>query len=320
MELRAPEDDEWEVLRDKFRAAGLCWESGGDSLVWDRPTTDGVPVVKDIYRGINVESYQGQITRSFSGFWRRKIPNKIVVFGWLVWKDKVLTGNNLIKRGYSGPFRCQICCADYESTIHLFFRCPIIIKMWRLFFVHFMGPTWSPVYFISAATEWDNLKGKYRSLPFFLMWEVWLGRNKLIFENVPFQIPRIFSAILKWIEDRPMTIKPITDFCIRIRPHEVAIPSVYFDGACREGDMGCGSWIKLSQRERIHIHWNGGQGTNNKAEVIALWGGLRFAAYLQLQDIHVYGDSKIFIGWITNLASLIPTELQGWVHSTRHLW
>ena len=133
-----------------------------------------------------MESYQGQITRSFYMFWRRNIPTKIVLFGWLVWKDKVLTGNNLLKRGYSGPFRCHICCADFESTEHFFLRCPIIVKLCRLFSVHFMGPSWSPNDFMSAATEWDKLKGKFRSLPFFFIWEVWLGRNKLIFENVPF--------------------------------------------------------------------------------------------------------------------------------------
>ena len=57
MDLREPEDDEWEALRDIFRAAGFCWDSGGDLLVWDGPTNDGVPVVKDIYRGLNMESY-----------------------------------------------------------------------------------------------------------------------------------------------------------------------------------------------------------------------------------------------------------------------
>ena len=128
-----------------------------------------------------------------------------------------------------------------------------------------MGPSWSPNDFMSVATEWDKLKGKFRSLPFFFIWEVWLGRNKLIFENVPFQIPCIYAAFCKWLEDRPTKIMSIMDCSIRIRPHEVAIPAVYFDGACMDGVMGCGTWIKISQRERVHIHWNDGHGTKNKA-------------------------------------------------------
>ena len=173
---------------------------------------------------------------------------------------------------------------------------------------------------MTAVSEWDCLKGKFRSLPFFLIWEVWLGRNRLIFENSPFQIQQIYYAIVKWMDDRPITASPIQDLSFRLRPHEVNLPAVYFDGACMNGIMGCGTWIKISKRERVHIHFNAGMGTNNKAEIIALWGGLRFAIYLQLMDIHVYGDSRIAIGWISNPQASVPTGLHGWVSRVRRLW
>lgn len=243
-------------------------------IVWDGPMNDGRLIVRDIYRILIASSYRGQMTMTFLSFWRRKIPTKIVLFGSLVWKGKILTGENLIKRGYCGPFRCVICCGDFESTSHLFFRCPAIVGLWRLFTSHFLDPGWLPDDFISSALEWDKLRGKYKSLPFFI-WEVWLGRNKSIFEDVSFQIPRIFSAIKRWMDDRPSPFftSPsftISDGSIRIQPHEMAIPAIYFDGACVDGVMGCGAWIKLSQRERIHIYWNGGPESNNKAEIIAL--------------------------------------------------
>ena len=151
-----------------------------------------------------------------------------------------------------------ICLEESESTAHLFFRCPVIIKIWRLFSVHFMGITWYPVDFMTAVSEWDKLKGKYKYLPFLLIWEVWLGRNRVIFENIPFQIPSIYLAITKWLEECPTITRPIQDCSIRLRPHEVALPAVYFDGACMNGVMGCGTWIKISQRERVHIHFNAG--------------------------------------------------------------
>lgn len=234
------------------------------------------PSINGIYRHINKASYTEPPSGLFYKFWYRHIPTKILLFGWLVWKDKVLTGSNLMKRGFFGLFRCHICLKDYESTEHLFFKCPVILKIWRLFSVHFFGNTWCSIDFMNAVLAWDNLKGRFKSLPFFLIWEVWFGRNRMIFENIPFQIPNIYSTIAKWLDERTITVSPIQDLSVRLRPHAVNLPAVYFDGACMNGNMGCGTWIKISQRERVHIHFNAGKGSNNKAEVIALWGGLRF--------------------------------------------
>ena len=79
-------------------------------------------------------------------------------------------------------------------------------------------------------------------------------------------------AIKSWKDDCPPTVNTISDASHRIRPHGIVFPALYFDGAVVDGFTGCGAWIKISDRERIHIHWNGGPGTNNKAEIIALWG------------------------------------------------
>ena len=113
---------------------------------------------------------------------------------------------------------------------------------------------------------------------------------------------------------------PIIDCSIRNRPHVIEIPAIYFDGACVDGQMGCGAWIKLSQRERIHIHWNAGTGSNNKAELVALWGGLRLAVLLQLQEVHIYGDSQVVIGWVTRTMNMQRPDLLGWLHRTQNLW
>lgn len=79
-------------------------------------------------------------------------------------------------------------------------------------------------------------------------------------------------------------------------------------------------WIKLSQYERIHIYWNGGPGSNNKAELMALWGGLYVAADLQILNPCFYGDSKNAIGWITGSVHLRISDLQGWRRRAHRLW
>ena len=52
--------------------------------------------------------------------WYAKIPLKIKVFLWLVFKNSVLTRDNLAKRNWNGNKKCSFC--DSEETLnHLFY-------------------------------------------------------------------------------------------------------------------------------------------------------------------------------------------------------
>lgn len=174
--------------------------------------------------------------------------------------------------------------------------------------------------FISAAYDWDRLNSSYKSLPFYFIWEVWLTRNNIIFEQKSFQIHRTYMAIKSWMVDSPPLIIDDCDASHRLRPHEIALPALYFDGASAEGNIGCGAWIKISDRYRILIYWNGGPGSNNKAEIMALWGGLLIAIDYQIQVAGIYGDSQLVIGWMSNRFNMYNQLLQGWIDRTQYLW
>lgn len=185
---------------------------------------------------------------------------------------KCLTWANLRKRGFQGPGRCALCCCEEENISHLFFLCPVTRSLWRIFSVFHMDPHWIPMDFITAVNEWGKLKSSYYVLPFFLIWEVWVARNRLIFEGVPFRLDQTYTYIKRWIDERPQRTVKETDCSVRLRPHDISIPAIFFDGASVDNSTGCGFWIKLSANERIHCYWNGGPGSNNKAELMALWG------------------------------------------------
>jgi hypothetical protein len=57
--------------------------------------------------------------------WDLKISPKIQIFVWLLSQIKILTGDNLRKRGISKPIEC-ILCKEVESISHLFFNCLIL--------------------------------------------------------------------------------------------------------------------------------------------------------------------------------------------------
>ena len=122
------------------------------------------------------------------------------------------------------------------------------------------------------------------------------------------------------MDSSPTVFYDASDVSRRIRPHNITVPAMFFDGAAANDTTGCGAWIKISDMERFHIHWNGGPGSNNKVEVMALWGGLFIAYDLQLQIAGIYGDSKLVIGWLSGETHMVSPLLQGWLDRTRKLW
>lgn len=106
-----------------------------------------------------------------------------------------------------------------------------------------------------------------------------------------------------WIQGQEQEIPITIDLSHRTRPHTISLPVVYFDGALSDGVCSCGAWIKLDNNDQYHMYWNGGKGTNNKEELLALWSGLWVSHNLSLQSINIYGDSKIIIDGICGMAS-----------------
>lgn len=47
-----------------------------------------------------------------------------------------------------------------------------------------------------------------------------------------------------------------------------------------------------------YFWWVGGTSTNNRAEIIAPLGLLFISIWLNINELHVYGDSKCCIDWI----------------------
>lgn len=70
-----------------------------------------------------------------------------------------------------------------------------------------------------------------------------------------------------------------------------------------------------SKGQNSHLlEW--GPGSNNKAEIMALWGALLAAADFQLQNVNIYGDSKLVIEWIIGNFTMNNPGLVGWRQKT----
>ena len=63
--------------------------------------------------------------------WNSHCMPKVNFFMWLALKNKLLTSDNLSKRGLNGPFWCSLCKCALENADHLFVDCVFARTAWE---------------------------------------------------------------------------------------------------------------------------------------------------------------------------------------------
>ena len=108
--------------------------------------------------------------------------------------EKVLTGENLEKRGFDGPFRCPLCAEDSENISHLFFNCPFATAVWNEVLNGWGEDNHVPDNIQDCFLYWDkHYKGElsnkngvracWMKLPKLTCWCIWNERNHRIFQD-----------------------------------------------------------------------------------------------------------------------------------------
>ena len=120
---------------------------------------------------------------------------KFNFFSWLLAHRKVLTGENLTKRGIVGPHRCPLCCNEEETIDHLFIDCTYATQVWNLLLealeatpphhqkIQQVFVTWQSRY----PTSFKGKKGWkkiWMALPKYICWKIWIARNQCIFQDI----------------------------------------------------------------------------------------------------------------------------------------
>eukprot|EP00253_Pinus_taeda_P007860 PITA_07860 len=121
-------------------------------------------------------------------------------------KGKILTAENLRKRGIQGPSICCFCKAEEESIQHSFLLCPLDQNCWNQLSsplevrgnyeqVHTLQKTWKKD-FPHQRKGKNNIIRVWKCIPATLCWNLWLARNNYVFNNIQ---PRPGTIIAKTI-------------------------------------------------------------------------------------------------------------------------
>jgi ribonuclease HI len=312
---------EWEHYRQNLIETGITLSNSQDELRWTGGDCTGLLTTKNVYNALSAELWKNIIGGVRRKLWTWECPLKTKLFTWLLIEDKLLTWNNLRKRGWQGPGLCLLCRGNEESIFHLFVECPFTSYIWENILAHYkLVGGWSGTTVRDCFELWAKRFYSHHTLLVFICWLIWKERNLAIFETKsPSMEKVILLSIVEWPVIVPRKLQKTIRHSIHIMPQHRIIG--WFDGATqRNGEQsGAGGVIKLN--DHIEYRWtlNCGGGTNTRVELMGAWVVLTLAQRLSITDIHVIGDSKIIIDWLNNIGSLQVITIECWKDRVRDL-
>jgi len=91
--------------------------------------------VRSLYDFLTIQ-LQVELPVDVSSIWHRDVPLKVVVFAWRLFRDRLPTKDNLLRRGVINhdSRTCVAGCDFVESSSHLFLHCNIFGSVWHLIY------------------------------------------------------------------------------------------------------------------------------------------------------------------------------------------
>lgn len=128
--------------------------------------------------------------------WKVACPLKMILFSWLVFRNRNLTWEVLQKKSWHGPGRCAMCQNAAETNLHMFFQCASSLCIWYELSLSFGFP-----YLIFSSVQdgfkwWSEQSLSRRTLFIFVCWFLWKWRNANIFQDSKAPLNSILLGIM----------------------------------------------------------------------------------------------------------------------------
>lgn len=150
--------------------------------------------------------------------WHQHIPSKVSVFAWRLFRNRLPTKDNLVRRRVlsQADVTCVSGCGSQETVTHLFLACDILGSLWSLVVL------WLGISFVSPGdlhqhyTQFINMSGFprfthmfFRIIWFTSVWVLWKERNDRVFNNTTL-VPSILIENVKltsfsWLKSKQAT-------------------------------------------------------------------------------------------------------------------
>ncbi|RVW17076.1 hypothetical protein CK203_076007 [Vitis vinifera] len=146
----------WKAIKKEWLGmySSLAYRMGSGRRVNSGRTSDGVgdgwtPLFSRAFNDWEIEMVERfmlkiqafRVQREDEDKVRAKVPPKVAFFAWEASWGKILTMEQLQRRGYSLANRCFLCLSEEETVDHLLLHCVKMRALWSLLFSLF-GVAW----------------------------------------------------------------------------------------------------------------------------------------------------------------------------------
>lgn len=296
----------WNAYTEALTRAHIHLQDRRDELCWTgNPSCIYTP--KAGYAFLCTDLLDRDVKWWWRKVWKLRCPTKAKLLTRTNIANKTPTWEVLQRKNHIGPGWCALCKDAFESITHLFIDCRFVKEVWN---------TLSDLLGKRFSWEWDSLELAWKrwlddrslhffhSLPALVSWGVWIHRNRHIFEDIVVT-PQVVAIKVAAVANHFLV--GATPSCARLTPLltvDKSYPWGFVDGAA-QGDpslCGVGAVLYLEEGHSLRARWSLGEGTNNKAELVALYMLLLLATENGIRSLQVFGDSSVIINW-TNYSS-----------------
>jgi hypothetical protein len=154
---------------------------------------------------------------------------KITLFLWLVLHSSILTWDNLLKRGFTGPSICTLCGGAEETLNHLLNTCPYTAQVWDQVAIIMRTSDRLRDSVIDTLSNWRDkafsspyLNRVWQLLPGFVLWQIWKERNRRIFRNQAHPWSHCWSLCQRNLMET-LQLRPWSDADLACPPSELPV-------------------------------------------------------------------------------------------------
>lgn len=150
---------------------------------------------------------------SWKEVWNSQLIHKINFFWWMTLHGKVLTIDNLKRRGFMLANKCVMCSCAEESINHLFIHCTFASGVWYKVLQKF-NLAWT---FLEDLLQFINNR-KYpsahslvtlfwRLIPPHVYWHIWKERNNRIFRDTGSSVDMVTDLAENYLRENAIISK-----------------------------------------------------------------------------------------------------------------
>jgi len=330
----------WTQLRDYLPASvlqriasrELTTDRIDDQLIW-AATESGKFSVKSTLA--LVRPVEGTNEVDWKRIWKQRVPQRVRVFLWLVFHNKLMTNAERFRRHLHHSSYCEQCQGEVEDLNHIFRRCPRAHEVWSSGQFPGFSPLAGDVNFLHWV-NW-NLRAQQEDTEWprkFLLtvWYIWKWRCARCFgeeDTVPREIGYFLASKFREVSLALDQSHPVADIdgrgstarWVRWEPPPRGWMVLNTDGAAKgnPGQAGAGGVLRGENSEWI-IGFSEGLGycSSVRAELRAVLRGLRLAKEAQATKLWLQIDSNVVVGMLARRTSCIP-GLRGLIHQCHTL-